>query len=171
MKRRPNLFNAFRRDRLAGLWLAALLLFVPYLQPLSEALAAGKPFAGEICSTFGTSGKAAMPGLADDCSACISGRNWGRFPQMACYCCSDCPSWIQSISLLTDMRSLRRKNAGLHRPGKGRLQSIDPDKTAAAPLLQPDQLSLKEEFHETSYVPTGRSPDADGCFHCHCLWL
>jgi hypothetical protein len=73
MKRRPNLFNAFRRDRLAGLWLAALLLFVPYLQPLSEALAAGKPFAGEICSTFGTSGKAAMPGLADDCAACISG--------------------------------------------------------------------------------------------------
>ena len=73
MKRRPNLFNAFRRDRLAGLWLAALLLFVPYVQPLSEALAAGKPFfSGEICSTFGTSGKAALPALVDDCAVCIA---------------------------------------------------------------------------------------------------
>jgi hypothetical protein len=80
MKRRLNLFNAFRLDRLAGLWLAALLLFVPYVQPLSEALAAGKPFAGEICSTFGTSGRAAVPALADDCAACIAG---SHAPQVA----------------------------------------------------------------------------------------
>ena len=80
MKCRANLFDAFRRDRLAGLWLAAILLFIPYVQPMSEALAAGKPFAGEICSTFGTSGKAAVPAMADDCAACIAG---SHAPQLA----------------------------------------------------------------------------------------
>ena len=73
MKLRPNLFNAFRRDRLAGLWLAALLLLVPYLQPMSEALASGKPFAAEICTSFGSLDKAAAPVAADDCPSCISG--------------------------------------------------------------------------------------------------
>jgi hypothetical protein len=73
MKRRSNLFNAFRRDRLAGLWLAALLLLVPYLQPMSEALAAGKPFASEICTSFGSLDRAATPVAADDCPSCISG--------------------------------------------------------------------------------------------------
>jgi hypothetical protein len=73
MKRRLNLFNAFRRDRLAGLWLAVLLLLVPYLQPMSEALAAGKPFAAEICTSFGSLDKAVTPVAADDCPSCISG--------------------------------------------------------------------------------------------------
>lgn len=73
MRLRPSLFSAFRRDRLAGFWLAALLLIVPFIQPLSEAHAAGKPFAAEICSAFGTQGKAVIPGLADDCAACIVG--------------------------------------------------------------------------------------------------
>lgn len=62
-----------RRERAAGIWLAFFLLLVPFLQPLAEANAAGKPFAAEICTAFGQPGKAALPALADDCAACIAG--------------------------------------------------------------------------------------------------
>ncbi len=75
LKRRTNLLHALRRDRIAGAWLALLLLFVPFIQPLSEANAADKPFAAVICSTFGMPGKAVLPGLADDCAACIAGQH------------------------------------------------------------------------------------------------
>lgn len=68
-----HLLGILRRDRVAGIWLAFLLLLVPFLQPLAEANAAGKPFAAEICTTFGQPGKAALPALADDCGACIAG--------------------------------------------------------------------------------------------------
>ena len=96
MMRRPNLFGAFRRDRLAGLWLAAILLFIPYVQPMSEALAAGKPFAGEICSTFGTSGKAAVPAMADDCAACIAN---SHAPQLAAITAVGDGAIVPAISL------------------------------------------------------------------------
>ena len=79
MKRRSKLFEDFRRDRLAGLWLAALLLFLPYVQPLSEAMAAGKPFAAEICSSFGVPDKASSPVAADDCPDCIAGTHAPQF--------------------------------------------------------------------------------------------
>ena len=75
LKRRTHLLPAVRRDRISGLWLALLLLFVPFIQPLSEANAAGKPFAAVICSTFGVPGQAAVPGLADDCATCIAGQH------------------------------------------------------------------------------------------------
>ena len=75
LKRRISLLHALRRDRISGLWLAILLLFVPFIQPLSEANAAEKPFAAVICSTFGVPGQAAVPGLADDCATCIAGQH------------------------------------------------------------------------------------------------
>ena len=68
-----QLTSVLRRERFAGVWLAFILLLVPFLQPLAEANAAGKPFAAEICTTFGQPGKAAIAGLADDCGNCISG--------------------------------------------------------------------------------------------------
>lgn len=70
-----TLLNIFRRDRIPGLWLALLLLLVPFVQPLAEANAAEKPFSAIICSTFGVAGKAAIPGLADDCAACVAGQH------------------------------------------------------------------------------------------------
>lgn len=73
MRTEPGLFKAIRRDRLPGLWLAALLLFIPFLQPLSEALASDKPFAAEICTSFGKKDGASAPVAADDCAACIAG--------------------------------------------------------------------------------------------------
>ncbi len=73
--RRHTLLSTFRRDRTPGLWLALLLLLVPFVQPLADANAAGKPFSAVICSTFGVAGEAAIPGLADDCAACIAGQH------------------------------------------------------------------------------------------------
>ena len=70
--RRQTLLNIFRRDRVPGLWLALLLLLVPFIQPLAEANAAEKPFLAVICSTFGIAGEVAIPGLVDDCAACIA---------------------------------------------------------------------------------------------------
>lgn len=75
MSRRQTLLSIFRRDRMPGLWLALLLLLVPFVQPLAEANAAGKPFSAVICSTFGVAGEAAIPGLADDCAACVAGQH------------------------------------------------------------------------------------------------
>lgn len=73
MSHKQQFFAALRRDRFAGLWLLLLLLLVPYVQPLSEAMAAGKPFAAEICTSFGASDKASAPVAADDCPDCIAG--------------------------------------------------------------------------------------------------
>lgn len=73
MKQETSLMQVFRRDRLVGVWLALLLLLSPYLQPMSEAMAAGKPFAAEICTSFGASDKASAPVAADDCPDCIAG--------------------------------------------------------------------------------------------------
>jgi hypothetical protein len=77
--RGPGWFTPFRRSRFAGVWLAMLLLAVPFIQPLSEANAAGKPFAAVICSAFGSPGGAVLPGLADDCPACIAGQHTSQF--------------------------------------------------------------------------------------------
>lgn len=65
------MLTALRRERLAGVWLALFILLLPFLHPLSEANAANRPFASEICTTFGQTGKAALPGLADDCPVCV----------------------------------------------------------------------------------------------------
>lgn len=70
-----SLLRIFRRDRILGLWLALLLLIVPSVQPLAEANSAEKPFSAVICSTFGVAGEAAIPGLANDCAACIAGQH------------------------------------------------------------------------------------------------
>jgi hypothetical protein len=66
-----NVLTALRRDRLHGVWLALFVLLLPFLHPIAEANAANRPFASEICTTFGQTGKAALPGLADDCPVCI----------------------------------------------------------------------------------------------------
>lgn len=73
--RRASVLQDLRRDRIAGAWLAIVLLFLPFLQPLAEAKAAGKPFAAVICSSYGVSGNAVFPGLADDCPACVVGHH------------------------------------------------------------------------------------------------
>ncbi len=66
-----NMLTALRCERLPGVWLALFVLLLPFLHPLAEAKAANRPFASEICTTFGQTGKAALPGLADDCPVCV----------------------------------------------------------------------------------------------------
>ena len=68
-----TLLNAFRHDRLRGVWLALFVLCVPYFHPIAEAFAADKPFAAEICSGFGQADRDPLPAMADDCPMCLSG--------------------------------------------------------------------------------------------------
>jgi hypothetical protein len=65
--------SAFRHDRLRGVWLALFVLFIPYFHPIAEAMAAGKPFAAEICTAFGQTSRDVIPAQADDCPMCIGG--------------------------------------------------------------------------------------------------
>ena len=68
-----TLLNAFRHNRLRGVWLALFVLFIPYFHPIAEAMAADKPFAAEICSGFGQTDRDPLPAMADDCPMCVSG--------------------------------------------------------------------------------------------------
>ncbi|MAW89280.1 MAG: hypothetical protein CMJ42_22400 [Phyllobacteriaceae bacterium] len=79
MSRQPRTFLAsLRRDGLAFAILAAVVVLVVHAKPLAEAKAAGSPFAGVICSSFGVvqPGSGQLPGTppgADDCPFCLAG--------------------------------------------------------------------------------------------------
>ncbi|WP_114647846.1 DUF2946 family protein [Zhengella mangrovi] len=79
MSRRPRTFMAsLRRDGLAFAILSALVILVVHAKPLAEAKAAGGPFAGMICSSFGAvqADPGRAPGTtpaADDCPFCLAG--------------------------------------------------------------------------------------------------
>jgi hypothetical protein len=65
--RRSQLFAMFRSERLLGVWVALLLLLVPFFHPMAEANAAGRLDAGIICSSFGSASGYVSPARADDC--------------------------------------------------------------------------------------------------------
>lgn len=65
--------SALRQDRRAWQMMSIFVLLLPFFHPLSEANAANRPFSAEICTTFGQTGRAAVPGMADDCPLCIIG--------------------------------------------------------------------------------------------------
>ncbi|MCB1384011.1 MAG: DUF2946 family protein [Notoacmeibacter sp.] len=69
--------DRLRRDGPAFAILAAFAILTAFLQPLAEARAAGTPYAGVICSTYGTQkagpdGTPTAPAAADDCPFCLA---------------------------------------------------------------------------------------------------
>lgn len=62
-----------RKERKLGVLLALLLVLVPFLHPLAEANAAGRPDAGVICSSFGAADGKINPAMPDDCPMGIAG--------------------------------------------------------------------------------------------------
>lgn len=78
MSRQPRTFlGSLRRDGLAFAILSALVILAVHAKPLAEAKAAGSPFAGVICSSFGVlqPDPGQPPGTpgADDCPFCLAG--------------------------------------------------------------------------------------------------
>ena len=79
MSRQPRTFLAsLRRDGLAFAILAAVVILIVHAKPLAEAKAAGSPFAGMICSSFGAvqpdpGQTPETPPGADDCPFCLAG--------------------------------------------------------------------------------------------------
>ncbi|MCB1420516.1 MAG: DUF2946 family protein [Notoacmeibacter sp.] len=76
-RRAPSFMAKLRRDGPAFAILSAMALLTAFLQPLAEAKAANGPYAGVICSTFGTQkagpdGTPQAPAAADDCPFCVA---------------------------------------------------------------------------------------------------